>query len=84
MNLIKTTLGLALIAAVSTGAWAAKLSAKSKYDGVEIKVITDRTSDGLMQPLFGRSSATPGSRSTRFSSTRDWWRASKAGPPRPT
>jgi len=52
MNLTKTTIGLALIAAVSTGAWAAKPSAKSKYDGVEIKVITDRTSDGLMQPLF--------------------------------
>ncbi len=41
-----------LITVAATGALAAKPSAKSKYDGVEIKVITDRTSDGLMQPLF--------------------------------
>lgn len=52
MSLIQTTLALTVIAAVSAGAYAAKPSAKSKYDGVEIKVITDRTSDGLMQPLF--------------------------------
>lgn len=52
MKLITTTLALTLTAAVSVGAYAAKPSAKSKYDGVEIKVITDRTSDGLMQPLF--------------------------------
>ena len=52
MNLIKTTLVLTMIAVAGSAANAAKPSAKSKYDGVEIKVLTDRTSDGLMQPLF--------------------------------
>jgi len=52
MKLAKTSLALTLIAVACTGAYAAKPSAKSKYDGVEIKVLTDRTSDGLMQPLF--------------------------------
>lgn len=52
MRFTFTTLTMALLAAAVTTADAAKPSAKSKYDGVEIKVITDRTSDGLMQPLF--------------------------------
>jgi len=52
MKLVKTTLVMTLVAAACAGAHAAKPSAKSKYDGVEIKVLTDRTSDGLMQPLF--------------------------------
>jgi iron(III) transport system substrate-binding protein len=43
---------LTLIATACVAAHATKLSAKSRYDGVEIKVLTDRTSDGLMQPLF--------------------------------
>ena len=51
MQLIKTTLAMALAMAVCGPASAAK-AAKSKYDGVEIKVLTDRTSDGLLQPLF--------------------------------
>ncbi len=52
MKVVRTTLSLAVLAALGVSAHAAKPSAKSKYDGVEIKVITDRTSDGLMQPLF--------------------------------
>jgi iron(III) transport system substrate-binding protein len=52
MKFIETTLALTLLAAAWAPAQAAKLTAKSKYDGVEIKVLTDRTSDGLMQPLF--------------------------------
>jgi iron(III) transport system substrate-binding protein len=52
MRFVQSALALALLAVVSSGGWAAKASHKSKYDGVEIKVITDRTSDGLMQPLF--------------------------------
>jgi len=52
MKSIATPITLALALGLCVGAQAAKPSAKSKYDGVEIKVITDRTSDGLMQPLF--------------------------------
>jgi iron(III) transport system substrate-binding protein len=48
----RTTIALAILAMTCAGVHAAKPSAKSKYDGVEIKVLTDRTSDGLMQPLF--------------------------------
>jgi iron(III) transport system substrate-binding protein len=51
VKLIKIMMAAGLIAALGAGAFAAK-PAKSKYDGVEIKVLTDRTSDGLMQPLF--------------------------------
>lgn len=46
-----TALAAAFIAATS-GPAAAAPKAKSPYDGVEIKVISDRTSDGLLQPLF--------------------------------
>lgn len=48
----QTILLVALFAATCTNAIAAAPSAKSKFDGIEIKVLTDRTSDGLMQPLF--------------------------------
>ena len=51
-SILPTLIAASLAAAFCTTALAAKPSAKSKYDGVEIKVLTDRTSDGLMQPLF--------------------------------
>ena len=50
--ILPALIAASLTAAFCTTALAAKPSAKSKYDGVEIKVLTDRTSDGLMQPLF--------------------------------
>lgn len=52
MTFQKVLTACALAAAVCTQVLAAEPAARSRYDGVEIKVLTDRTSDGLMQPLF--------------------------------
>src|SRR5574337_219058 len=52
LKTIRAAIACTLIAAVCAGAQAAGPKAKSKYDGVEIKVLSDRSSDGLMQPLF--------------------------------
>ncbi len=52
MKSVPVAIAATLIAAVCAAAQAAGPNAKSRYDGVEIKVLSDRSSDGLMQPLF--------------------------------
>ena len=52
MRRVKFILAAGVVAALGNVALADPPKARSPYDGVEIKVLTDRTSDGLMQPLF--------------------------------
>ncbi len=52
MKVINTAVAGLLVAGVLATAHAAEPAAKSKYDGAEVKVLSDRSSDGLMQPMF--------------------------------